>query len=90
MAAFQKSINAYNIGKIFKDGKAASKKVRTKTKSMPLKTRLCASFEDTCTANHHQYGLHLSGPEKVAYIDCLSLAPQVEAHVGQPDKIHHG
>ena len=77
---------ACDTGKCFKDGKAALKKLTTKNKTTPLKTRLYASFD---TAKH-QCGLNLSGPKKAAYIYCLSVAPQVEAHAGQTDKIHHG
>jgi hypothetical protein len=78
---------ACDTGKCFKDGKAVNKKLTTKNKTTPLKTRVSAALD---TAKHQQQGLNLSRPKKAAYIDCMSVAPQVEAHAGQPKKILHG
>jgi hypothetical protein len=77
---------AWDTGKSFKDGKAASKKLTITNKTTPLKTRLYVGFDKA----KHQYKLNFSAPKTAAYIDCLSVAPRVEAHAGQPDKIHHG
>jgi hypothetical protein len=58
---------ACDAGKCFKDGKAVNKKLMTKNKTTPLKTRVSAALD---TAKH-QHGLNLSGPKKAAYIDCM-------------------
>jgi hypothetical protein len=39
---------------------------------------------------HLLCGLELSTPKKNAHIDCLSIAPHVEARAGQANEILHG
>jgi hypothetical protein len=77
---------ACDTAKTFSVGKATAKKLTMKNMTSRLKTNLCAAFLTML----HLHGLELSTPKKNAYIDMLSIAPQVEAHAGQAGNIVHG